>query len=76
MAPAPLNLICFRVKGSNKLNEDLLNHINNTGEIYITHTRLNDLFTLRLCVGQTHTDVNHVKEAWELIKSGIEKIKG
>ena len=76
MAPAPLNLICFRVKGCNKLNEDLLNHINNTGEIYITHTRLNDLFTLRLCVGQTHTDVNHVKEAWELIKSGIEKIKG
>jgi aromatic-L-amino-acid decarboxylase len=54
----------------------LLNYINNSGEIYITHTRLNDLFTLRLCVGQTHTDVNHVKEAWGLIKSGLEKIKG
>ena len=76
MAPAPLNLICFRAKGSDKLNKDLLNYINNSGEIYITHTRLNDLFTLRLCVGQTHTDVNHVKEAWGLIKSGLEKIKG
>ena len=76
MAPAPLNLICFRAKGSDKLNKDLLNYINNSGEIYITHTRLNGLFTLRLCVGQTHTDVNHVKEAWGLIKSGLEKIKG
>ena len=76
MAPAPLNLICFRAKGSDKLNEDLLNYINNSGEIFITHTKLNELFTLRICIGQTHTDIKHVKEAWGFIKSSLEKIRG
>ena len=75
IAPAPLNLVCFRAKGSNKLNELLLRYINNSGEIFITHTKLNDLFTLRFCVGQTHTDIEHIKLAWKLIKDGLEKIK-
>ena len=75
IAPAPLNLVCFRAKGSNKLNELLLRYINNSGEIFITHTKLNDLFTLRFCVGQTHTDIEHIKLAWGLIKDGLEKIK-
>ncbi len=75
IAPAPLNLVCFRAKGSNKLNELLLRYINNSGEIFITHTKLNDLFTLRFCVGQTHTDIEHIKLAWKLIKGGLEKIK-
>ena len=75
IAPAPLNLVCFRAKGSNKLNERLLRFINNSGEIFITHTKLNDLYTLRFCVGQTHTDIEHIKLAWESIKNGLKKIK-
>jgi len=75
IAPAPLNLVCFRAKGSNKLNERLLRYINNSGEIFITHTKLNDLYTLRFCVGQTHTDIEHIKLAWESIKNGLKKIK-
>jgi aromatic-L-amino-acid decarboxylase len=70
-----LNLVCFRARGSDRLNEELLQYINNTGEIFITHTKLNDLFTLRFCIGQTHTDIDHIKLAWELIKDGLERVK-
>ena len=75
IAPAPFNLICFRAKGSNKLNRNLLNYINDSGEIFITHTILKDLFTLRLCVGQTHTNIKHIKQAWDLIRYGLMEVK-
>ncbi len=75
IAPAPFNLICFRAKGSNKLNRNLLNYINDSGEIFITHTILKDLFTLRLCVGQTHTNIKHIKQAWDLIRDALMEVK-
>ena len=75
IAPAPLNLVCFRARGSNRLNEELLKNINNAGEIFITHTKLNDLFTLRFCIGQADTNIDHIKLAWKLIKDGLEMLK-
>ena len=74
MAPAPLNLVCFRAKGDDGLNEALLKYINDSGDILITHTKLNNRYTLRFCVGQTHTNMSHIKLAWELIKDGIDKV--
>jgi aromatic-L-amino-acid decarboxylase len=68
VAPAPLNLVCFRLRGSDEENEKLLNDLNATGKMYLSHTRLNDRFTLRLCVGQSQTEERHVRSAWELIK--------
>ena len=75
IAPVILNLVCFRAKGGNQLNKELLKYINNTGEIYMTHTKLNDLYTLRFCVGQTHTTLKHIKTAWTVIKNSLKKIK-
>jgi aromatic-L-amino-acid decarboxylase len=66
-APAPLNLVCFRHKEGNDFNRQLLDSLNRSGEIYLTHTSLDDRYTLRLCVGQTHTEERHVKHAWKLI---------
>jgi aromatic-L-amino-acid decarboxylase len=67
-APAPLNLVCFRHKGGDVINQKLLARLNQSGKLYLTHTVLHDRFTLRLCVGQTHTDARHVKQAWVQIR--------
>ncbi|MDZ4698588.1 MAG: aminotransferase class V-fold PLP-dependent enzyme [Rhodothermales bacterium] len=67
-APAPLNLVCFRLKGGDTLNQRLLEALNASGKIYLTHTRLDRKYTLRLCVGQTHTTIDHVETAWRLIR--------
>jgi len=68
VVPPPLNLVCFRHRAGDDLNQRLLDHLNQSGRLYLTHTRLNDRFTLRLCVGQTHTEMEHVRGAWRLIR--------
>ncbi len=75
MAPAPLALLCFRynpaeAKASdlNALNARLLNQVNNTGKVYITHTKLRGQFTLRLAAGQTYLERKQLMESWNLIK--------
>jgi len=67
-APAPLNLVCFRHRGGDEINRELLDRINRSGKLYLTHTTLNDRFTLRFCVGQTHTEERHVHQAWKRIE--------
>ncbi|HYG36388.1 MAG TPA: pyridoxal-dependent decarboxylase [Clostridia bacterium] len=68
IAPAPLNLVCFAHRKGNDFTRRLLEQINQTGKVYLTHTVLKDRYTLRFCVGQTHTESRHVREAWELIQ--------
>ena len=68
-APAPLNLVCFRHRGGDEINRQILERLNRSGDIYLTHTLLNGKFTLRLCVGQTQTDASHVERAWKLIQA-------
>ena len=72
---APLATVCFRYcppqvsQGSwNELNEKLLQQLNNSGQIYITHTKLGENYTLRLVVGQTYQQKRHIEKAWELIQ--------
>jgi aromatic-L-amino-acid decarboxylase len=67
-APAPLNLVCFRHKGGNEANEKLLQRLNRSGDLYLSHTRLDDKFTLRLSIGQTFTENRHVESAWKRIR--------
>jgi aromatic-L-amino-acid decarboxylase len=66
-APAPLNLVTFRHRGGDAVNEELLRSLNESGKLYLTHTKLGGRFTLRLCVGQTKTEERHVRAAWDLI---------
>jgi len=66
--PAPLNLVCFRHRGGDNLNQALMDRLNASGALYLTHTRLQDRLTLRLCVGQTHTERHHVEQAWRRIR--------
>jgi aromatic-L-amino-acid decarboxylase len=70
----PLNLVCFRYKDGDEINRKLLESVNQSGKIYLTHTSLDDRFTLRMCVGQTNTKERHVRQAWELLRSYAERI--
>jgi aromatic-L-amino-acid decarboxylase len=65
--PPPLNLVCFRHRAGDDFNAQLLERLNGSGRVYLTHTKLAGRFTLRLCVGQTHTERRHVEQAWQLI---------
>jgi aromatic-L-amino-acid decarboxylase len=64
----PLNLVCFRHTGGDEFNRRLLERLNRSGKIYLTHTTLDGLYTLRFCVGGTQTGERHVREAWRLIR--------
>jgi aromatic-L-amino-acid/L-tryptophan decarboxylase len=68
-AAAPLNLVCFRHRDGDEANRKLLERLNQSGQIYLTHTMLNGKFTLRLCVGQTQTESRHVARAWADIRA-------
>jgi len=71
--PPPLNLVCFRHRGGDDVNQRLTDRLNATGRLYLTHTRLGGRLTLRLCVGQTHTEEHHVRAAWDLIRQSVER---
>jgi len=68
VVPAPLNLVCFAHRAGDDFTRRLLERLNQSGKLYLTHTVLNGRYTLRLCVGQTHTEAAHVQQAWALIQ--------
>lgn len=83
MAPAPFSTICFRahppkinnVEKFNELNEKLMLKINESGKLFISHTKLNGNFVLRLTISGLRTEERHVREAWELIQQILNEIK-
>lgn len=68
IAPAPLNLVCFAHRKGNEFNRRLLETINKEGKIFLTHTVINGQFTLRMCIGQTNTKIENVRQAWQIIQ--------
>jgi aromatic-L-amino-acid decarboxylase len=67
-APVPLNLVCFRDRRGDHANQQLMDKLNRSGDLFLTHTRLNNKLTLRFCVGQTQTTERHVGNAWKRIQ--------
>src|ERR1035441_4405866 len=76
VVPAPLNLVCFAHRAGDDFNRRLLERLNQSGKLYLTHTVLNGRYTLRLCVGQTHTEAPHVRQAWDLIQQSARLLEG
>jgi aromatic-L-amino-acid decarboxylase len=76
MVPVLLNTVCFRYNPKNildeselnNINEKLLNALNLSGKIYVSHTKLNGKYTIRMVTSQTNVEQRHVDYAWELIK--------
>ncbi|MGA8868456.1 MAG: pyridoxal-dependent decarboxylase [Candidatus Sulfotelmatobacter sp.] len=74
-APVPLNLVCFRHKRGDDANQQIMDRLNRSGDLFLTHTRLNGKLTLRLCVGQTNTESRHVEKAWKRITEEAERLE-
>ena len=82
MAPVPFSTICFRAHPPNiqdeqeleELNIKLMNRINETGKIFLSHTKLNNKFVIRITVGSIRTSETHVKNGLELILETLESI--
>ena len=67
-APRPFSVVCFRRKGSDQGNQALLERVNASGEVFLSHTRLNGRYVLRLAVGNERTTDADVEHAWELLR--------
>jgi aromatic-L-amino-acid decarboxylase len=78
LAPVPFALVCFRacppgVDNLDALNEKIMNDINASGEAYLSHTKLDGKFTLRLSVGSIRVEEKHLVKVWELLTRGVDQ---
>jgi aromatic-L-amino-acid decarboxylase len=67
-APYPFSVICFRHNGTDEENEALMERVNASGEVYLSHTRLGEQLVLRLAVGNARTTEADVALAWEVLR--------
>jgi aromatic-L-amino-acid decarboxylase len=67
-APRHFSLVCFRREGSDEENERLLERVNASGEIFLSHTRLGGRYVLRLAIGNFRTSEDDVRLAWDVLR--------
>ncbi|MDH3707794.1 MAG: pyridoxal-dependent decarboxylase [Acidimicrobiia bacterium] len=67
VGPVPLSLVCFRHTGGDEANQAIMDRVNRSGAVYLTHTRLDDQVVLRLAIGARTTERRHVEAAWTAI---------
>jgi aromatic-L-amino-acid decarboxylase len=71
MAPTPFSTVCFRRIASDQDNLALLEHVNASGEVYLSHTMLHGKYCLRLAIGNIGTTHDHVQRAWSLVTAAV-----
>lgn len=83
LAPTPFSLVCFRAKPRQLLsgavvevNEQLLDTVNRRGKVFLSHTKLDGKFALRLAIGNLRTTREHVRLAWSELSDALEQLKG
>ena len=76
LAAVPLSVVCFRwaPPGTSEDERDALNarvmaDVNATGEVYLSHTKLDGRYTIRLAIGNLRTELRHVERAWDILRS-------
>jgi aromatic-L-amino-acid decarboxylase len=67
-AAVPFSVVCFRARATDEFNAALLERLNASGEVFLSHTKLAGRYTLRLAIGNLHTTERHVARAWQLIQ--------
>lgn len=79
MAPVEFSVVCFRAvwpelgpDETDAANEELLDRVNRSGEVFLSPTRVRGAFTLRLAIGNLRTEQRHVDRVWELLRAGID----
>ncbi|MGH2464889.1 MAG: pyridoxal phosphate-dependent decarboxylase family protein [Candidatus Limnocylindrales bacterium] len=75
LAPTPFSTVCFRYRPAwlaesalDDLNAAIMDAVNRTGTVFLSHTRLSDRFTIRLSIGNLRTEERHVAAAWALLR--------
>ena len=67
-APRPFSVVCFRRDGPDEDNERLLAVANASGELFISHTKLDGRYVLRLAIGNARTTEADVRRAWDVLR--------
>ena len=76
LAPVPFSVVCFRAvphgvpltpAETDAFNERVLDAVNASGDVFLSHTRLNDRFVIRMAIGHLRTADEHVDRAWALL---------
>jgi aromatic-L-amino-acid decarboxylase len=76
VAPVPFAVVCFRATPHgvsltapelDALNEHILDAVNASGDVFLSHTRLHDSFVIRMAIGHLRTTAAHTERAWELL---------
>ena len=76
LAPVPFSTVCFRWHPPgdhddavlDERNAAIMDAVNRTGEVFLSHTRLDGRFTIRVAVGNLRTEARHVERAWALLR--------
>jgi aromatic-L-amino-acid/L-tryptophan decarboxylase len=75
LAPHPLSVVCFRYAPAGlddasleALNASIMHAVNATGEVFISHTKTNGRYAIRLAIGNLRTQLSDVRRAWEILK--------
>jgi aromatic-L-amino-acid/L-tryptophan decarboxylase len=72
VAPRHFSLVCFRREGTDEDNERLLENVNATGEVFLSHARLGGRYALRLAVGSFRTTEDDVRVAWDVLRESAQ----
>jgi aromatic-L-amino-acid decarboxylase len=87
LAPVPFSVVCFRAvppdgshttaaaADTDSFNARLLDAVNSTGEIFLSHTRLDGRYALRVAIGNLHTTEAHVARAWKLLREHADRLR-
>lgn len=67
VVPRTLNLVCFAHRRGDAFTETLMETVNATGQLYLSHTKLGDRYTIRCSIGGRDQEQRHVDAAWNLI---------
>jgi aromatic-L-amino-acid decarboxylase len=68
VAPVPFSVVCFRLRGADDATHArVLDAVNASGEVFLSHTKLDGRYVLRLAIGNINTGEEHVARAWTLL---------
>jgi aromatic-L-amino-acid decarboxylase len=67
-APRHFSLVCFRRDAADEENEEIVARLNRSGELFLSHTRLDGRYVIRLAIGNERTTEDDVRRAWEALR--------
>jgi aromatic-L-amino-acid decarboxylase len=83
LSPVPFSVVCFRHRpvGTNdestleQINTKIIDTVNASGEVFLSHTKLNGRYTIRIAIGNLATTETHIQRAWELMNEAAKHIQ-